>query len=187
MDWLLRKITDLSENDYKKIYEGLTDSRRAHIDRKKKEDDKKRSLLATALIEELLSRQNIDGKLDSDADGRPFFNNNGFYISISHSELYVAAALSSEKVGIDIEKIKPMKVSLINYVCCENEKNYVFNSESPQAEIITDKDTLIRFFEVWTTKEAYFKKHGEKNLISIDSTEKTKNSFIKDDYLITVL
>ncbi len=189
MNWLFRKTTELSCEEYESIYQKLSASRKSHIDRMKKQDDKLRSLLATAIIDELLASENIVGaNLEVDSKNKPYLNNCQLYVSISHSEEGVACAVSTENVGIDIEKIKPVKTALINYVCTSDEKEYVFsNSKQTDQTLITEKETLIRFFKVWTAKEAYFKRHGKDNLLSVNTVKLSRKDFLIDEYLITIL
>jgi phosphopantetheine--protein transferase-like protein len=85
--------------------------------------------------------------------------------------------VSGTPVGIDIEKIKPVTDKLINYVCNENEREYI--------ESGNDKE--YRFFAVWTAKEAYFKKNGGVGVRAVDTTTFEKSVYEIDDYLITIV
>jgi len=71
----------------------------------------------------------------------------GIYWSISHKPKYVAAVVSKDKVGIDIEEIKPRPKSLFARVASDEEWE------------LKDKswDTLFRY---WTAKEAILKVIG---------------------------
>ena len=179
MDWLLRKITELTEEEYEAIYQSLSPSRKAHIDRLKKPDDRKRSLLATEIVHQLAS----DAVLETDPAGRPYLRNCPYYVSISHSHGAVACAVSETPVGIDIEKIKPVKTRLVNYACLPEEQEYVNAQEAP---VITDGETLLRFFAVWTGKEACFKKNGG-NMLSINTLSLDRTTAVVDGYFVTIL
>jgi 4'-phosphopantetheinyl transferase len=69
------------------------------------------------------------------------------YWSLSHKPRYVAAVVSKEKVGIDIEEMKPKAESLFAHVASNEEWQ------------LKDKswDTLFRY---WTAKEAILKVVG---------------------------
>ena len=72
---------------------------------------------------------------------------NGNYWSLSHKPKYVAAVVSKDKVGIDIEEMKPRTESLFAYVASDEEWELKEKSW----------DT---FFRYWTAKEAALKVIG---------------------------
>ena len=70
------------------------------------------------------------------------------YWSVSHKPKYVAAVISNDRIGIDIEEIKPRSESLFDYV-----------ASGEEWELSQEKswDTLFRY---WTAKEAVLKAIG---------------------------
>ena len=86
------------------------------------------------------------GKLLKDEKGAPW-PVNGNYWSLSHKPEYVAAVVSKDKVGIDIEEMRPRAESLFAYVASEEEWELKERSW----------DT---FFRYWTAKEAILKVIG---------------------------
>ena len=184
MNWLFGKITDITDEQYCTVYHALTPSRKAHIDRMKIEDDRKRSLMATFLLNKLLLSEGIQAEIETCESGKPFINGHNLHVSISHSDQAVVCALSDTPVGIDVEKIKPVSKKLIEYVCTRAEADYVLSGKETVDEI-----AINRFFEVWTAKEALFKKSGgkEKSIRSIDTLSLKKQVYVIDDYYITLL
>lgn len=92
--------------------------------------------------------QGIDmPELENDDKGAPI-PKNGFYWSLSHKPGYVAGVVSNMPIGIDIEKIKPVKPLLFDKVMDENERKLI--------ETISD-DLFYRF---WTAKETVLKAVG---------------------------
>ena len=86
------------------------------------------------------------GELLKDERGAPFpFA--GIYWSLSHKPKYVAAVVSKNRVGIDIEEIKPRPESLFARVASDEEWELQERSW----------DTLFRY---WTAKEAILKVIG---------------------------
>ncbi len=71
----------------------------------------------------------------------------GNYWSLSHKPKYVAAVVSKDKVGIDIEEMKPRTESIFSYVASDEEWKLKEKSW----------DT---FFRYWTAKEATLKVIG---------------------------
>lgn len=85
-------------------------------------------------------------------DGAPYLVPSGYCISISHSLPFVVVAISPNKIGVDIEKIKP-KIKTI--------KNKFLNT----SELIwTDNERELEYLTaIWTIKEALYKIDSSKN------------------------
>ncbi len=163
MHWACCKTTDFSEEDIYCAYRQLSPSRKARIDRLRHREDKKRSLAAELLVYQLLKKYwNItSAKLHSKENGEPYFSDCALYVSISHCDEVVACAVSEKPIGIDIERIQPVSMNLFRIVCTLEELGYLSqNAQIPKGELCRDMEILQRFFEIWTAKEAYFKKCG---------------------------
>ncbi|MFC1885915.1 4'-phosphopantetheinyl transferase family protein, partial [Thermodesulfobacteriota bacterium] len=74
---------------------------------------------------------------------------NGVFWSISHKPEYVGGVVALEKIGVDIEKIRPCASGLFQKTATESEWT-LFGSEDP----------FNRFFRCWTAKEAVIKAEG---------------------------
>lgn len=89
----------------------------------------------------------ILGELLKDQDDIPCpFDGN--YWSLSHKPKYVAAVISKEKVGIDIEEIKPRQESIFSLVASGDEWG------------LSEGRSWNTFFRYWTAKEAALKAVG---------------------------
>ncbi|UCD21854.1 MAG: 4'-phosphopantetheinyl transferase superfamily protein [Chloroflexota bacterium] len=86
------------------------------------------------------------GKLLKDENGAPC-RVNGNYWSLSHKPEYVVAVVSKDKVGIDIEEVKPRDELLFARVA--SDKEWELKEKSWEA-----------FFRYWTAKEAILKVIG---------------------------
>jgi len=86
------------------------------------------------------------GKLPKDGNGAPCAVN-GIYWSLSHKPEYVAAVVSKDKIGIDIEEMKPRDELLFARVASD-------------AEWELNKRSWDTFFRYWTAKEAILKVIG---------------------------
>lgn len=92
--------------------------------------------------------QGIDmPELENDDTGAPI-PKNGIYWSLSHKPVYVAGVVANRPMGIDIEKIKPVKPMLFDKVMDENERKLMG----------TISDEL--FYRFWTAKETVLKAVG---------------------------
>jgi 4'-phosphopantetheinyl transferase len=181
MKWAFCKITDITETEYSAIYNSLSDSRKAHIDKMKRREDRLRSLAAGHILTGLLKECGEKNfTLETLQNGKPQLAGSDWFFSLSHSHEGVVAVVSKSPIGIDIEKIKPIDDKLIDYVCNQKEKEYVLQGEA---------DKFYRFFCVWTAKEAFFKKSNGKapSVRAVDTTPLEKNVILKDDFVITIL
>ena len=108
-------------------------------------------LIRTALAKELkISPKEVEICLSP--DGKPYCEGNPLYFSYSHCDPYVAAVISQNPVGIDIEKVRAIR-GKGERICTEEELKYLNGAED-------DSESHRRFIEIWTKKEAIFKIEG---------------------------
>jgi 4'-phosphopantetheinyl transferase len=93
----------------------------------------------------------------------------GNYWSLSHKPKYVAAVVSKDKVGIDIEEMKPRAESLFAHVASDEEWELKEKSWD-------------NFFRYWTAKEAALKVIG----IGISGLRTCRIISVPDDNHITL-
>lgn len=80
-------------------------------------------------------------------DGTISLTNKNFYISLSHSDIGVLAAVSTHKIGADIQKVKSYNEKIANRYFSKNEIYYINNSKN--------KDEA--FSLIWSFKESIYK------------------------------
>ena len=190
MKWLFGNIEDITPEQYNNIFEMLSNSRKARVNRFKKEDDRHRSLMATHLAHKLLEESGYTNvTLENAPNGKPYLTGCDLCVSISHSGNGVVCAISDREIGIDIEYIKPVKDGLIEYVCTKQELEHIYSDFKDIEKDITDVSVMQKFYAVWTAKEAYFKKCGANitDIRSINTFSFNKQSFYIDDFIITIV
>lgn len=158
-------------------------------------DDKKRCICADMLLRSVLcdklklSSEKLEFGVNG--NGKPYLINGELKFNISHSGDYVAVAVNENKeVGIDIEKIREISAHTAKHIFSDSDKLFVFQSENIPRSKITDPQTLVRFFKVWTYKEAYSKMTGEgitDNLKNISYDENRCTAEVFDNYVLTVV
>lgn len=101
-------------------------------------------LQSKGLLEELPSIEYAEG-------GKPYIKNYPkLHFNLSHCRRYVAVAIHSSPVGVDIECRRKVSQSLIRRVCSEDEQHLIAASQEPDME----------FLRLWTRKESYLKYTG---------------------------
>jgi 4'-phosphopantetheinyl transferase len=87
------------------------------------------------------------GDLKKNENGVPLpFNGN--YWSVTHKTEYVGGVIARARIGIDLEKIRPVKEALHRKTAHENEW------------ALSDTEKTILFFRYWTSKESVLKASG---------------------------
>ena len=126
------------------LLRGLPEELRNKALRYRKEDDQLRSIGSSFL----LLKASKGHEIHYSPEGKPFVEGE-FYFSISHSGDYVVLAESDSPVGVDIERVTDIGINdgLKNIALTEREKLFV-------------KDSLLRFYVVWTRKESLIKCEG---------------------------
>ncbi len=87
------------------------------------------------------------GDLKKNENGVPLpFNGN--YWSVTHKTEYVGGVIARARIGIDLEKIRPVKEALHRKTAHKNEW------------ALSDTEKTILFFRYWTSKESVLKASG---------------------------
>ena len=126
------------------LLRGLPEEFQKKALRYRKEDDQLRSIGSSFLLLKAAKGREI---LYS-PEGKPFTDSEN-YFSISHSGDYVVLAEANSPIGVDIERVTDIGINedLKNIALTEKEKFWV-------------KDSLLRFFVIWTRKESLIKCEG---------------------------
>lgn len=136
-------------SEYKRLLPIVTRRRREKIEKIIKDSDKITSLWAEVLLLGIAERICAEKPvIKIHQNGKPYFEGSKLHISISHTENAVCAAFDTEKIGVDIELVRAAELDAAKRCFTENETEYAKMSEQ-------------NFFDVWTRKEAYFKRSGE--------------------------
>ncbi len=122
--------------------------------------------------------------IEHEKSGKPYLKNfPDFHFNISHSDNTVAVAFSDSPVGIDIEKLSPVNFKVAKRFFSDIEVNYINNHINSQ----------LAFYEIWTAKEAYFKRSGKGidrdfRRISVTDSNISKNikTFEKNGFVMSV-
>lgn len=127
-----------------------------------------------------------DSDIAKNEHGKPYFvNNKKLHFNISHSKEMAAIVLDDKPCGIDIELLRDIRYNVAERFFSKDELEWIDEA--------CGEEKVLRFFKVWTGKEAYTKMLGigltvELNSFSVlsadikDKLEYTRNG----EYLICV-
>lgn len=197
MTWYKYDIRDLTDAEYNKWYSLMNEDKQHRVDRFRFADDKKRTVAG-----EMLARKAIAAWCSVEPEsiifsigehGKPYTVDLNVEFNISHSGDTVVCAVDDNPVGIDIEQIRPIDLSISKRICTDKELLYLFGHAPAEYDFkyTNSAETLSRFFELWTYKEAYgkFIGNGISNPKSFDyfADTKDKREIIFKQYLINII
>ncbi len=182
---------------HRKLHQ-VSDKRRKKVLECKTREDKKRSLAAGLLLEEILKSKGYSPEqVEMDKAGKLYLPGvDDFFFSLSHSGEYAACGVCDVPVGVDIQKKRETKANIARRFFCRQEAERI---ERQPKEMRADM-----FFRYWTGKESYLKLTGqgifagmdnflvdleEKRIVDPDND--TKEIYLKEyrclaDYFISV-
>jgi len=128
-------------------------------------EDSLRSLYGEIIVRHVISKQlslkNEKIRIVKNTYGKPFIENVPLYFNISHAGEWVACAFSDREVGIDIEHIKDIDLSIAKKYFCKNEYESLVSKNGDER--------IVYFYELWTLKESYIKWLGTGMSTPLDS------------------
>ncbi len=108
--------------------------------------------------------------IQKDAFGKPFLQDDQRYISLSHTDGFVAAMVSPFPCGIDIQRFDPRLTRLAGRFLSEKEMS-------------SAADHDLEFLTIcWSIKEAAYKAYGKKKLEFREDISILDLNFIKDTW-----
>lgn len=151
--------TEISQQTGPDVYDKLLKSFPPGIRSKilEYQNEKERNLRITgkALLAYALKQPGIQTgvsleQYDYSVTNQPILKGADLKFSISHSGNIVVCAVANNPIGVDVERIKPVKLDLMKFY---------FNSAS-WFEIINAPDIYTEFYRHWTMREAAIKAAG---------------------------
>lgn len=184
MKWYKYDIRYLTDEEYTYWYSLMNADKKKRVDRYRFFEDKKRTIAG-----EMLARQAIAEwccvtpesiAFDIKEHGKPYAKDLAVEFNISHSGNIVMCAVSNSPIGLDIEEIRPVDISVIKRVCNNDELKYALQDNSYK-----------RFFEIWTFKEAYFKCIGigitDFSSVNYFHCERKMSKLYFDNYIVHIV
>ena len=140
----------LTESDLPAYFDALPPGRRAYAARYRRTSDRATAAIGFLLVARLI--QDRDPRFPpSDwaigEHGKPYVPGAPFAFSLSHADGLCAAVLSDEPIGLDVERIRPLRPALLPRFCTPEEISLCEN----------DPDLAVK---IWTQREAKAKENG---------------------------
>lgn len=184
------KTEKYTDELFQNAYSTMSNDRKQKADRYRFDSDRRLCVFSDYLLRSMLKSCSVENpEFYIDPKGKPALKGNHLYFNVSHSHDFIACVVDKAPVGIDIEVIRKVSLTLINKVCTEEELGFVLGKDNTFSE---DTDTCIRFFRVWTAKEAFLKYTGEglsgglKNICVADKnglkTKLSDNIYLINEY-----
>ena len=188
MKWYKYNIEDMTAEIYEKYLGMMDNTRRCRIERKRNHEDRLRSVAAEMLLRQALSEKfgiyEDAVRILNDERGAPYVDGENIHVSISHSGDYAVCAISDTPVGIDIEKVRPICARVAIGTFSAGEMEYLDTDGNEFSD-----GALVRFYEIWTAKEAYSKLDGSG--ISLKNTVDTTTLSVRrvhfDGYVVSIV
>ena len=187
MELFYGKISNLTKEEYGNAFALMSDLRKAEVERMRFEGDKRRSVLGEWLARKAVSA--LCGLAEKDIlfakteNGKPYCLNAETFFSISHCKDMAVCVAHNGEIGIDVELIRDIDYRITRFACVDADLDYLNSAES-------EEEKRLRFFRIWTAKEAYVKYIGTgiRDLKTISYAEIAKHcqTRIEDGYMITV-
>ncbi|PFZ10495.1 phosphopantetheine-protein transferase [Bacillus pseudomycoides] len=164
--YILKIDRDLYEDEYNYLQQNVSIRTLKRTEKFNYREDAQRTLLGEILIRYALCKLNYKKNYEFtfcyNKYGKPYLENfPNIHFNISHSGKYVVCAIDKSPVGIDVETINPIDLTIVNSYFSKLEKEYLFQSQF--------NEKLTKFYYIWTMKESYIKREGKGLSIPLDS------------------
>ena len=195
MEYLIYNIDALTDIEYEKWFSLMTEEKQNKVNNYKSIDRKKASVAGEKLVKEYIGKAlNINPEslvILTHKNGKPYIKDCPVYFNISHCENILLCAFSDEEIGADIEKTKPISLSVLKSFFSEEEQKYVLGKalSDCNSEDYNTPEILERFYRIYTLKEASCKKSGIgiKGLRDADALPFLDKSFKEKDFIISII
>lgn len=195
MEYFIYNIENLTDEEYEKWFSLMTEDKQEKVSRYKDLTRRKCSVAGEMLVKEYIGKAlNIAPeaiKILTDNNGKPYIKNCKIHFNISHCENILVYTFSEEEIGIDIEKIRPITLSILKSIFSKEEQEFVLGKalNEDDFESYNKPEILERFYRIYTLKEAICKKSGIgiKGLKTADALPFLDQSFKENNFIISII
>lgn len=159
---IIRKKIDfnLSKNKFEYFLNYVNEKEKEKILKYRRYEDSLRSLYGKMILKDILNLSKVE--LEYNKWGKPkLLNNNKVHFNISHSGEWIAVGISSSPIGVDIQKVKKIDLSIAKSYFSQTENEFILS--------LPKNDRIDAFYMLWTLKEAFIKANGMGLYMALDS------------------
>lgn len=160
-------LADISACSEEALLPLVCEERKDYAAKYRQDADRIRSLGVAALLGMALQTEGyvkqLPVRLTHDENQKPMVDikSNNLFFSLSHAGNYVAVAVDTKPIGIDIERIRPYKESLTRRFFSKEEQEILARLSAFLTGDSKDHNTKDHAFtQVWTLKESFLKVTG---------------------------
>jgi 4'-phosphopantetheinyl transferase len=154
----------LDDDIYNNLLQKISAKNQEKCLRFKFREDALRTLYGELLLRYVLCHKfgfkNEEIQILKSEEGKPYIKGYPIHFNISHSGDYVACAFSEQEVGVDIEQIKKVDMTMAKRFFSKNEWTDLFAKN--------EEEHIDHFFSLWTLKESYIKWLGKGMSVPLD-------------------
>jgi 4'-phosphopantetheinyl transferase len=148
----------LEKSKFDRLMSYVSSEKRERINRFYRYEDAQRTLIGDILIRYSLCRRlgikNSDLIFKVNEYGKPFLSNDeDTQYNISHSGEWVVCSIDNFPLGIDIEQIKPIDMTIA--------ERFFSKEEVKSLKEKSSVERAVYFYDLWTLKESYIKAVGK--------------------------
>ncbi len=164
--YALKLDEEINETPFRLLSTKISKEKKERVETFYRREDALRTLFSELLLRYILRKfvglQNETISFLYSDYGKPSLKNfPQLHFNLSHSGEWIVCATDTHPIGIDIEQIQPIDLSIAEHYFSEKEKQQLF-SLPPWAQ-------LSFFFELWTLKESFIKQKGKGLSIPLNS------------------
>jgi len=158
--------TALPEVVFSQYLQKLPEANQKRIKAFLRQEDKTRALVGQIMIRNaILDKLNIPNstiRFEYNAYGKPALPGYPeFHFNLSHAGDWIALAVDSQPIGVDVERIKDMDMDIAKRFFSKREYTDLMAKQPAQR--------ISYFFDLWTLKESYIKAVGMGLSLPLDS------------------
>lgn len=141
----------IEENEFAALLKKIDQEKQDRIKRFLQYQDKQRclfaELLARAMIMEEKGIRNSEISFIAQSFGKPVLQGTHLHFNTSHAGDWIVCVVDQQEVGIDVEQVDDIDLSISDNYFSKEEHQHIINYERP----------VEKFFDFWTLKESYIK------------------------------
>lgn len=195
MEYYIFNIENLTDEEYNTWFSFMSKEKQERVKRYRNIERRKCAvageMLVKSYIGKALDTPPLNIEISEHSNGKPYVKNSPVHFNISHSENMLICAFSDNEIGVDIEKIRPISLSVLKRFFSEKEQEYVLGHTPDEKDftMCNDKEILGRFCQLFTLKEAICKKSGigVMGIKDADTLPYLNCSFKENDFYISII